>query len=347
VNRHSATYLGVFLVGAAVLAPRGALAAGSGRLQYAAPSGCPTQAEFEQAVAARGGQFDAKAASDSTFQVSITQQADGFHASLTVQSSETVSNPREVRAASCPQVVDALAVVTAIALSPPKDAEAEPAPKPTRASVAPSAPVRPPLHGGADIWSKTLDVEAGKLHLDHAFAVEAFAGPVFGFVPKRAIERLDLSASRANFVTLPSGDSYLLGTIVRLRASLLFDQTYRFGDFRSEVGGQELGASLCFSPHYDTGGWVLLGCAEISAGLLGVRTKDASNATTQNKTQGFGAAGLGIESSYNLASHLQIGLRLGLAALTSPISAERPDGSELFRSSPVIASGMLGIGTHF
>src|SRR5450432_4790410 len=73
VNRHSATYLGVFLVGAAVLAPEGALAAGSGRLQYAAPSGCPTQAEFEQAVAAR-----------------------------------------EVQAANCPEVVDALAVVTAI-----------------------------------------------------------------------------------------------------------------------------------------------------------------------------------------------------------------------------------------
>ena len=346
MNRHSATYLGVFLVGAAVLAPEGALAAGSGRLQYAAPSGCPTQAEFEQAVAARGGQFDAKASSDNTFEVSISQQSDGFHASLTIQSSASTSNPREVQAANCPEVVDALAVVTAIALSPPKAPEAKPAPQAT-APLAPNAPVRAPLHGGADIWSKTVEVEAGALHLDHAFAVEAFAGPVFGFVPKRAIERLDLSASRANFVTLPSGDSYLLGTIVRLRASLLFDQTYRFGDFRSEVGGQELGASLCFSPHYDTGGWVLLGCAEISAGLLGVRTKDASSATTQNKTQGFGAAGLGIESSYNLASHFQIGLRLGLAALTSPISAERPDGSELFRSSPVIASGMLGIGTHF
>jgi hypothetical protein len=330
-----------------LLAPRTALAAENSRLQYDAPDGCPTQVEFEAAVTARGANFNTKLASDNTFQVLITQHADGFHASLTVQSAERTSNPREVQAASCTAVVDALAVVTAIALNPEKTTEVKSQPATAPAQPAAIATPRPPLRGSADVWSKTVDVEAGKLRLDHALAIEAFAGPVFGFVSNRAIERLDISASRANFVTLPSGDSYLLGTIVRLRASLLFDQSYRFGDFRAEGGGQELGASLCFSPHYDTAGWVLLGCAEVSAGLIAVRTKDASGATTQNKTQGFGAAGLGIETSYNLAAHFQIGLRLGVETLTSPITAERPDGSELFHSSPIIGSGMLGIGTHF
>ncbi|MEO6598257.1 MAG: hypothetical protein ABIQ16_00180 [Polyangiaceae bacterium] len=330
-----------------VLAPGSARAAENSRLQYDAPEGCPTRVEFEAAVTARGGNFNTKLAQDSTFQISITQQANGFHASLTAQTAEQTSNPREVQAPSCTEVVDALAVVTAITLSAGKPTDTKSEPPPAAAQPAPRASPRPPLRGSFDVWSKTLDVEAGKLHLDHAFAIEAFAGPVFGMVSTRAIERLDISASRANFVTLPSGESYLLGTIVRLRAGLLFSQSYRFGDFKTEVGGQEVGASLCVSPHYDTAGWVLLGCAEISAGLVGVLTKDANGATTQNKTQGFGAAGLGIETSYNLGAHFQIGLRLGVAGLTSPITAQRPDGSELFHSSPVIASGMLGIGTHF
>jgi hypothetical protein len=339
-------YFGGLLAGAGLLAQRSALAVDDSRLQYDAPEGCPTRVELEAAVTARGGNFNTKLVQSSTFQISIARQADGFHASLTVQSAARTSNPREVRAATCNEVVDALAVVTAIALNAGKTTETKSEP-PAIAQPPPIASARPPLRGSADVWSKTVDVEAGKLHLDHALAIEAFAGPVFGLVSTRAIERLDISASRANFVTLPSGDSYLLGTIVRLRASLLFDQSYRFGDFKSEIGGQELGASLCFSPHYDTAGWVLLGCAEISAGLLGVRTKDANGATTQDKTQGFGAAGIGTETSYNLGAHFQIGLRVGVEALTSPITAQRPDGSELFHSSPVIASGMLGIGTHF
>ncbi len=347
VNRRYVAYFRVLLLGAVFALPSSALAQAAARLHYTAPAGCPAQAEFEAAVAARGGQFDSEPARDSAFDVSINAAVEGFRASLTVRSATGTSNPREVRAASCDAVADALAVVTAIALNPdaPADIWSEP-----RSDARPSAPpkiTRPALRGGADLAPRVVHVDAGELRLDHALALEAFAGPVIGFVSGRASERLDITASRANFVSLPSGQSYLLGTIVRLRGSVLFNRTYRLGDFSSEVGGQEVGASLCFSPHYDTDGWVLLGCAEISAGLLALRTKDATGKVTQDKTQGFGALGLSIETSYNLAAHFQLGLRLGAQTLTSRTTAERPDGSELLRSSGVMASGMLGVGTHF
>jgi hypothetical protein len=351
VNRCSERHCGAVAVFLGLSLPVSAHAEETRRLRYQAPSGCPTEAEFVAAVAERGGQLqpDAPGREPNAFEVAIEQRDDGFHAALSVRSEAGMSNPREVHAESCAQVVDALAAVTAIALNQPAPAPAPAAEFVPSSSVQrdPSAAARGPLRGGGDIWSKSIDVQAGKLHLDRALSVMAFAGPVLGFVPARVMQRLDVSVSRANFVTIPSGQSYLMGTIVRLRASLLFDQTYRFGDLRTEVGGQEFGASLCYSPYYDTAGWVLLGCAEISAGLMGLRSTNASGATTQNKTMGFGAIGLGIEASYSLSKLFQLGLRLGAQTLTSRITAERPDGSELFHSSPVIASGTLGFGVHF
>jgi hypothetical protein len=318
-------------------------------LRYEVPDGCPTRAEYVAAVTARGASFERrKANADSSFEVDIEQRVDGFHAELAVRNGNITSRPREVQAVSCAEVVDALAAVTAIALNPPTDGDTllKP-PVLTEAKPANAKPERPALSGSGDVWSKTLDVEAGQLHLDHALAITAFVGPTLGLVPGRVLPRLEVGVSRANFVTAPGGQSYLIGSIARLHADLLFDENYRFGDFKTDVGGQEIGASLCFSPHYDNAGWALLGCADISAGFVGIRSKDASSRTTQDKNQGYGGVGLGLEASYNLGSHLQIGLRVNAQALTSAITAERPDGTRLFSSSPIIGTGMLGVGTHF
>jgi hypothetical protein len=88
-------------------------------------------------------------------------------------------------------------------------------------------------------------------------------------------------------------------------------------------------------------------CLEVAAGIVGVRTKDASGVTTQSKTMGFGTLGLGTEATYNLGRHFQIALRLGLDGAAGPISAERPDGSEIFRSSWLSGYAMIGAGGHW
>lgn len=331
-------------------------------LRYQAPEGCPNRAQFIAAVTGRGASFEGKAASPaSAFQVDIEQRADGFHASLAVQNGALTSNAREVSGPSCVEVVDALAVVTAIALNPALGAPAAPpaAPAPVPAPVvtrgAPEAP-RAPLSGRNFGWKETLEVPAGKLHLDSAIAINALVGGTLGIAPGRVLPRFDITLSRANFVTAPNGQSFVTGTVARVRASLLLDTTWRFGDVRTQVGGQEVGVGLCYTPHYDTAGWVLLGCGEVSVGVIGITERAAVSAawegvaTTmeQKSTQGFGAVGLNLEASYNLASHFQIGARIGAQAFTSDITASNPNGgAELFHSSPVIGTAVLGVGTHF
>ncbi len=323
-------------------------------LHYQAPEACPSRAEFVAAVAARGGSFTGKdAAANTSFQVDIVPTTDGFHASLAVQNGAVTSNPREVRAPTCAEVVDALAVVTAIELNPTANGPVGPAaaPLPVPAPVpaaAPAEPPRPPLQGATVGWKKTLEVPAGKLHLDSAIEANLFFGGTLGIAPNRVLPRLDITFSRANFVTAPNGQSYLTGTVARMRASLLVDTTYRFRDIKAQVGGQEIGVGLCFSPHYDSAGWVLLGCAEISAGLIGIKETSPFGLTVpRDSTQGFGSLGLSLEASYDLGRHFQIGARVGAQTFTSRITAYHPTGDELFHSSPIIGSAVIGIGTHF
>ena len=254
-------------------------------LRYQAPSGCPDRAQFAAAVAARGGNFVRQSgAPELSFEVNVAQRADGFHASLAVHDGTTTSNPREVSAPTCAEGVDALAVVTAIALNPPgagtSAGPAAPAPAPavSRARALPKPP-RPPLRGATSFgWKQTVAVPAGKLLIDSDIEINARFGATLGFAPNRILPRLDLAVSRANFVSAPNGQSYLTGTVAQLRVSFLADSTWHFGDVREKVGGQELGVGLCFSPHYDSAGWVLLGCGELSVGLIGIEQQWIDNA---------------------------------------------------------------------
>ena len=329
-------------------------AQGSARIRYRAPSDCPSEDAFIAAVAERGGHLETPPSAERRFDITIRKAEVGFTGSLGVRAEGELSDPREVQGGSCAEVVDALAVVTAIALSAQPEA---PAPEPAhdeprvvtaaQATPAPIEPKRAPLRGAGDVWNKSIEVGPGTVHLDRSVAVTAYVGPEWGPAPGHVLPRLDLNATRTNFVTVPDGRSYLLGTTVRLRASFLFDQTFQFGDLKTTVGGQEVGASLCYSPHYDTDGLAVLLCGEIAAGLLALETKNAAGAKTQTKSLGFGAVGLGLETQYAFAGRFQIGLKLGAEAPTDRLTAERPDGSQLFRSSGVFTSGMLGLGVHF
>src|SRR4249920_3058523 len=95
-----------------------ALAAPAVRLAYEAPRGCPSEPEFVAAVTARGADFDV---GETTRQphvmvVSINKGGDGFVGAFQLRDDRDATNKREVRGASCAEVADALAVVTAIAL---------------------------------------------------------------------------------------------------------------------------------------------------------------------------------------------------------------------------------------
>jgi len=104
---------------------------------------------------------------------------------------------------------------------------------------------------------------------------------------------------------------------------------------------------VCWSPIYDTRGWVALFCGEYGAGLMNLRTKGLQGQQIQNKTHVLGLAGLGFETQYNLGSLFQIGAKLGVDFTLDSFSAERANGSQIFESSQVAGYGMLGFGVHF
>ena len=339
-----------------ILAASAARAADHVALAYDATVGCPSETDFKAAVEGRGGHFTGPSTPGSAWalRVSIVRQADGFRGTLQATSEDATSAVREVHGATCQDVVDALAVVSATALNTqaetkPTTIAEQPAAPPAAKEPAPTTTAfsQGQRRASTTLANAEIPVEAGKLRLDYARALTLFAGAEFGLVPHTVMPRYDLSFTGAPLVTTPGGNSYLHGAIPRLRLSYLGQAKYKTDDTASDVNAFTFALGICWSPLYDTRGWVALVCGEYGAGIVNVRTRDTQGKEIQNKTKGLGFAGLGLETQYNLGSLFQIGLKAGADLMVDSFSAERVNGSTIFESSQLAAYGMLGIGVHF
>ena len=287
--------------------------------------------------------------------MSIVQEAAGFRGTLQATNEAATSAVREVHGATCREVVDALAVVSATALNP-EQAQATPAASAPPSPVPLKAPEPAPttrafsqgrLRATQSLNNAQIPVEAGTLRFDYARAVTLFGGAQFGLVPHTVLPRYDLSISAAPLVTTPGGKTYLHGAIPRFRLSYLGQGTYKSDDTSSDVQALTFALGICWSPVYDTRGWVALLCGEYGAGVVNIQTRNAQGSEIQDKGKALGFAGLGFESQYNLGSLFQIGLKLGADIMLDSFSAERADGSRIFESSHFSGYGMLGLGFHF
>jgi hypothetical protein len=330
-----------------------------GHLRYHAADGCPVEASFVAAVEARGGHFESAPAGDagSVFELEIEPEDGGFHGSLQRRDAATGSTPREVHGATCAEVVDALAVVAAIALQPQTDivvpaaptAPLQPvaAPTPTPPAGSQVEPIKHWPKGGGDVGTKDVAVRAGTLRFEPFYSYTLWGGASLGMVSNRFLPRYDLTISRVNFVTDPDARSYLMPPVIRIRFSLLGAASYRFGDFNTQLIGSSVGASICSAPAYDMAGFGLLLCSEFGAGFMNLESRNGQNVKTQTKEVGFGTVGVGAEATYNFAGYFQIGLKLGLDLLINRFGAERPDGTSIFRASLFSGYVTLGAGAHF
>jgi hypothetical protein len=335
------------------------------QLGYVAPEGCPSEAGFRAAVTERGGHFDDASSPGSVrgLRVSIDRDEHGFRGSLQSSSAESSSAVRDVHGTTCQEVVDALAVVSALALRGEGQSQPAVAAEPTPAPAPPVTPTPPldddhRLRASSSVRNERMQVSAGTLSFEKVRAVSTLAGGELGLLPGKLVPRLDLSIDGASFVTTPSGKSYLDGVVPRLRLSYLGQATQIFhgsggNDASATMEGFSFGMALCWSPTYDTRGFVALVCFEYGAGVLQVRSKDTSAvggelfSETRTKTTGFGTAGVGFEGRYNLGSLFHVALKLGADGLVNSVSAERSDGSQIFHSSGIVGYGMLGLGLHF
>lgn len=121
------------------------------RVTYAAPEGCPDSAAFLQRIRERIG-TDWEATGEElarTIDVQVSVAPDGFAAKIAFADAEGRRVERSVGGARCAEVVEGIALVTALAIRAqvvepePETAPAETAPRPEPAPSPRSAPAKP------------------------------------------------------------------------------------------------------------------------------------------------------------------------------------------------------------
>lgn len=313
-------------------------------LEYAAASECPDEAAFLAAVRARGGELQRPPPelSGATIAVSLQHADAAFTGSVMVRASG--ASVRHVRAADCEQAMQAVALITAAALheSTAPVADALNAPTPAATPVAASTRLERVGQFGAD----GVQVGPGTLVFDNQMAFSLGVGIELSAVPGPALPRYELSFTRANYVTTPDGNHYLGGGwLPRLRLALIGTGEYESHGERARVDLVETSFGGCTALSYDLEGLVMLACGELGVGLGNVDVHDASGAAAPAQSVAFGLAGLDLETRYALGP-FHIGLKLGATA-ASRWTAERADGSELFRSSPFSGHALIDVGVHY
>jgi len=342
------------------------------QLEYTAPTGCPTQTEFVAFVANRGGDFahpDPKTKAR-TMIVTLRREGAEHIGSLELQQAGLASDARQLRAPSCAEVAEALAVVAAIALrgsespaapesppsEPPTGEPALPAAQsPAPAPAPPAAPVHAPPAEPADhrlravgMWGdEQVPVGAGQLQVKRSLAATLSGGVVLGAVPGVVLPRYDLTLLRTNFIVTPEHSRLLIGNVFGVRWSFLGSATRQSGGYSTEFNGFKAGVNACASLHYDADGFVALLCSGFTAGLMHLETKEAASSYTQSKSIGMGAASIELDARYNIGQYFHVNLMAGGEAWVGKLSAERADGSELFHSRLLNANVQLGLGLHF
>ena len=337
--------------------PPTAFAASATGLSFEAPAECGGESEFVSAVESRGGRFAVVQSSRPAMAVSIHKTEAGFVGTFRVQGAAERSVPREVRGSSCGEVIDALAVVTAIALHPESEREPSATPAQPASEVGQTPRPETSLHGltekqfkGSSAWAgDSVQMQAGSLRFDPKLAWTFYYGATLGPVPSATVPSLGLSFHLADFVTTPDGHQRIVGPILwgRLGLSAPPGASYRAPGTTTGISSQSMALGVCWSPLYDTRGLVLLGCFESGLMLIALETKATDGSKIQSKNGGFGTAGPLIDVEYNLGSWLHLGAKFGANAIMGKVSAERADGSEIFHSRSWSLVGALGVGAHF
>jgi len=336
-------------------------------LAYRAPQDCASEGEFRKAVEARGSSFDDERSVDVSVDVAIERRGDAFGGVLRLLGPGGASNPREVTGSTCTEVVEAFAMVVALALR--RDSR-ESAKHDSTAPAVPTAPVvgapspapevgrggqgpRPPQKtvGMRQWWldfeDSSVPVPAGKVTFGSVTAISAHGGVTVGLVPGEIASVMEFELFRATLVTTPADLNYLVGTIIRVRGGLLGSVEHQSGSTTTRVSGQKGALGLCYSPVFDPVGFALLACLDLAVMGADLETSDSSNTPIRSKTQVVAASGLGVEMLYNLGRHFHLGMKLAGDVTANPLTAENADGSVLWEASYFSASGLLGLGGHF
>jgi hypothetical protein len=334
------------------------------QLEYTAPTGCPSQAEFVAFVASRGGDFanPGPRAKARTMTVTLRRQASEHSGALELRLDDMATDARQLQGQTCLEVAEALAVVAAIALRGPEASPESITPSPALPAPEPAPPVSEPPPAtpreptkphdsrlrALGVWENDqVPVTAGPLRVNRRFMSTLSGGVVLGPIPDVVLPRYDFVSTRTNYITTPQGDNYLIGNVFGGQWSFLGISTRKDGSYSTEMWGFRAGLVSCSSLSYDSQGFVALLCGNIAIGMMNLETTDSESDYVQQKEEGFGSASVDLDLRYHFAKYLHVGVVVGAEAWVADITAERADGSQLFQSRIPSAHLQLGLGVSF
>jgi hypothetical protein len=313
---------------------------------YAAPAECPAQAAFADAVAKRGASLNELGGR--TLTIALAGEGAQYIGTLKLKHETEPETERKVQGATCEEVADALAVVTAITIRGSEGVEPGVAVPAKKSKVDASRMI-----ATDDMLNKTLKIGSEDIKFSSQINATAYLGQMITSFAS-PLSKFELQLSFARFVSLPDGQTVRTGPILRTSVSFLkslgeglqADQTTSDNGSKTSTVGFLADISVCGSPKYDTKGFVLLGCAGFGAGVISFKTQ-GPNARPAAEIQPLALASIGAEVKYNFTEHFHVAGKFDLGlALGSP-RATRIDGSAFANSGPVVGSISLGLGVSF
>lgn len=150
MRRRNGSTVGVSLALAALALPRPAQAqVPTIRLNYSVVEGCPSESEFEQRVHLRSTKvmFTPDESAGRFIEIGVQADGGGYSGTLRLVTESGVERSRNLRATTCTDAIDGLALMTVVALDPDAiDSPAASAPAPEAApSAPPERPSPPPV----------------------------------------------------------------------------------------------------------------------------------------------------------------------------------------------------------
>jgi len=347
-----ATLAGAFVVAAAGRAAADdspTSPASDARIEYHAPTSCPTVDDLVTAITARLPRFHASDGSPRRFIVDVAAREDRFVGRLTALDATGARAERDVAGDSCDEVVGALGLVLAIAIEPgvalattteltsrdvaveratvPHVAETPPAPRASRTalrSTAPDADEHPPSDAhreGRDAWAAGAGLASTVGEVDvRLLGATAFIERAIDIGTWRPVVRLGATRASSDTVDVPGhGSAHFTWTVGMVDVCPL-----RWGEGR----------------------WSLTPCARIDSGAIAGRGSNIAH--PRDDARFWLDAGAVARGEWQVLSPLFLRLEGGvLVPLTRPrFHFDTPDIT-VASPAPVGAIAALYMGGHF
>lgn len=348
-------------------------------LLYSAPEGCPDPDEYERRVEKRApnSHFVEHDASQS-FVVTVSQSGDTFFGSFRVRGGSSSTAAREVSSQNCDEVVDALAVVGGIALSPsdedeesaavPVDLGIDDAQKSTEAGEAnegagvgeQEARARAARNGEKleEQGKQRKEQASKKLRHGHLISVDMQVGATMDRLAGNVTPRLDWTIRTGAPLWMSHNESFLWGFVPRIRGHVEMRSQDRFNDYQIDISGFGFAAGACYTPYFDPDGFKIFGCADFGANRLivdafftgAVPPPPPADQPLERTVPRYwtGALSFTLEAEFKIVSFVHGALRAGIQQETAERHAVMGEAGEellMLSNSTFVATG--GIGVHF